>query len=189
MDIRVLIGAENEKTLAQLSNFLTANGMTVIGTTKNSYELLRKLHTIYPDIVIVDDKMKAMYGNEVCELVIADRIAPVLSISRESEKAKYINLYQDPLFAQVVKPVVKDVLLQTIYIVLKTSKSILQLEKQVKKHKDTVDKKQLIAQAKQTLMKYEHLTEEQAHRSIQKFSMDKGLSKIKVAEMILLKYL
>ncbi len=40
-------------------------------------------------------------------------------------------------------------------------------------------------EAKKYLMEYLNLSEEEAHRKIQKKSMDKGISKVKVAEIII----
>lgn len=47
------------------------------------------------------------------------------------------------------------------------------------------EEKQLILKAKSLLMERNHLTEEEAHRYIQKCSMDSGTNKVEAAQMIL----
>lgn len=185
MGIRVVIGSNNEKISKQLGKFLTENGMIVIGDTTDGYDLLRKVHTMYPDLVIVDDRMKGMYGHEISETLVAEKVCPVIALIRSSETSHYINLNQEALFAQIIKPCGKDMLINTIMIIVKTSKSILSLQKEVGRITDKKDNAVIINEAKQILMKKMNLSEDEAHRRIQKQSMDKGLPKVKIAKTII----
>lgn len=185
MSIRVVIGSSNEKISKQLSRFLTENGMHVLSDTVDGYDMLRKVHTMYPDLVIVDDRMKGMMGSEIAEIIITEKVCPVLALVRGSELSYYVNLNQDPLFCSITKPVGRDLLLGNINLLHKTSKSILQLEKKVGKMTKQEDDQKIIEEAKQVLMENMNLTEHEAHRRIQKQSMDKGLPKVKIAQTII----
>lgn len=185
MSIRVVIGSNNEKISKQLGRFLTENGMIVIGDTIDGYDLLRKVHTMYPDLVIVDDRMKGMHGHEVSDTLIAEKVCPVIALIRSSETGHYINLNQEPLFASIIKPCGKDMLINTIMLMVKTSKSILALENKVEKIVDKKGNDDVIGEAKRILMKKMNLSEDEAHRRIQKQSMDKGLPKVKIAKTII----
>lgn len=185
MGIRVVIGSNNEKISKQLGKFLTENGIIVIGDTTDGYDLLRKVHTMYPDLVIVDDRMKGMYGHEISETLIAEKVCPVIALIRPSESSQYINLNQEVLFAGIAKPCGKDMLINTIMLMVKTSKSIIALENEVGRITDKKDNDAIIAEAKQILMKKMNLSEDEAHRRIQKQSMDKGLPKVKIAKTII----
>lgn len=185
MGIRVVIGSNNEKISKQLGKFLTENGMIVIGDTTDGYDLLRKVHTMYPDLVIVDDRMKGMHGHEISETLVAEKVCPVIALIRASESSHYINLNQEVLFAGIMKPCGKDMLINTIMLMVKTSKSIIALENEVGRITDKKDNAVVINEAKQILMKKMNLSEEEAHRRIQKQSMDKGLPKVKIANTII----
>jgi len=180
-----VIGSNNEKILKQLSRFLSESGIHVIGSTIDGYDLLRKVHSMYPDLVIVDDRMKGMYGHEISETIVAEKVCPVIALIRASELNHYVNLNQEAIFTPVVKPCGKDMLMNTIHIMVKTAKSILALENEVGRISKEKDSKKIVDEAKTILMKNMNLTEEEAHRKIQKQSMDKGLPKVKIAESII----
>lgn len=188
MGIRVMIGSNNEKITKQLARFLSENGILVVGETVDGYDLLRKVHTMYPDLVIVDDRMKGMKGHEISETLIAEKVCPVIALIRSSEMGNYVNLNQEPIFAPIVKPCGKDMLMNTINLIVKTSKSIIALENEMGKIRKQADSKKTIDEAKHLLMEFMNLTEEEAHRRIQKQSMDKGLPKVKIAETIIRMY-
>ncbi|NDL67750.1 ANTAR domain-containing response regulator [Anaerotalea alkaliphila] len=188
MGVRVLIGSSNQKILKQLAQFLAENGMSVMGETADGFDLLRRANTIYPDVVVVDYNIKGINGHEVSELLVGDKTCPVIALVAELELAAFVNLNQDPLFVPLVKPCGKQALVNTIHLLSKTSKSIRDLEDQVQDMRKEKDSKQLLAKAKKLLMEHMEMTEEEAHRRIQKQSMDKGLAKVKIAEAIILMY-
>lgn len=188
MNLRIIIGSSNEKVSGQLGQFLINNGINVIGETKDGYDLLRRVHTVYPDLVIVDYHMKGISGHEISEVLISEKVCPVIALLGSSELQYFVNLSQEPTFAPIVKPCGKQMLLNTISLLVKTSKSIYKLESEVSNLKSDQDRKAIINKAKKYLMEHMHLTEEEAHRRIQKQSMDKGLSMVKIAEAIILMY-
>lgn len=188
MSLRVIIGSSNEKVSGQLGQFLIENGMNIIGETKDGYDLLRRVHTVYPDLVIVDYNMKGLSGHEISEVLISEKICPVIALIGTNELQYFVNLSQEPTFAPLIKPCNKQMLLSTANLLNKTSKSIYKLENEVTHLKSHQDKKEIINKAKKLLMENMQLTEDEAHRRIQKQSMDKGLSMIKIAEAIIIMY-
>lgn len=188
MSIRVVVGSSNEKISKQLELFLIENGFSVVGETKDGYDLLRRVRAMDPDLVLLDTQLKGMSGHELSEVLINEKLCPVIAFITEMEMQYYINLSQEPTFAPLVKPINKQMLISTINLLIKTSKSISRLENEVSSLKNYQDQKEIINKAKKLLIEYMHLTEEEAHRRIQKQSMDKGISKLKIAEAIILMY-
>lgn len=188
MSIRVVIGSSSEKMMKQLGLFLTGNGLNVVGETTSGHELLRKVHTVYPDLAIVDYRMKGMNGHELSEILINEKICPVVALISNAEMGYFVNLSQEPTFVPLVKPCSRAMLTNTIDLLVKTSRSIGALEKELKSIRSDKDSKALMAKAKRLLIDHMNLTEEEAHRRIQKQSMDKGIAKVKIAEAIILMY-
>lgn len=188
MSVRVVIGSLSEKMLKQLSQFLQEKGFNVVGETNSGHEFLRKVHTVYPDIVIVDYRLKGMNGHELSEILIGEKICPVVALIKSAEVGHFINLSQEATFVPLVKPCSRDTLVNTISLLVKTSKSISALEKELKSIKSDKSNKPIIAKAKRLLIEHMNLTEDEAHRKIQKQSMDKGIAKVKIAEAIILMY-
>jgi response regulator NasT len=94
----------------------------------------------------------------------------------------------EPTFVPLVKPCNKQMLLNTIEILMKTSQNIYKLEDMVATLKNNEKEQYITERAKKLLMKNMHLTEKEAHRRLQKESMDKGISKIKIAQSIIALY-
>jgi response regulator NasT len=188
MAVRILIGNKDVQIGKQLAIFLQENGFSVVGEAQEGNELLRKVHTIYPDLVILDYQMKGLSGKQVAEVLVNDEICPVIAIVNQSEIEYFGLLLQNFNFSYVIKPLNKRLLLQTIHLLIKANRKVKKLEKQVEHLKQKLDTKEEIDKAKALLMKYMHMTEEEAHRKIQKQSMDRGISKLEVAKAIILTY-
>ena len=124
MEIRIIVGTSNQKALRQLSQFLVENGYNVIGEIMNGYDMLRRIHTVYPDICIVDYNLKGINGHGLSETLVLEKICPVIALISSSELHYFINLSQEPTFAPLVKPINKQTLINTINLLVKTSKSI-----------------------------------------------------------------
>ncbi|MFP4698636.1 MAG: ANTAR domain-containing response regulator [Eubacteriales bacterium] len=188
MSIRIMIGAGVEKTLKQLTQFFISNGYSIVGEADDGYEFLRRIHSVYPDICVLDSYIKGLNCREISEVLISENIAPVIAVVKEHEMQNFIHLNQETSFVPIIKPINKSMLLNTIQILIKTNRNIQKLEKEVKTLRDTNSEKEIISKAKKLLMINMHLTEEEAHRRIQKQSMEKGTPKIRIAEEILLMY-
>lgn len=188
MSIRVIIGSTNEKMVKQLGQFLMENDLNIVGESNSGHDFLRKVHTIYPDVAIVDYRLKGMNGHELSEILIGEKICPVIALISSAEIGHFINLSQEPTFVPLVKPCSRGTLINTINLLVKTSKSIGALEKELKSMKTDKDTKKVISHAKRLLMDHLNLTEEEAHRRIQKQSMDKGISKVTIAEAVILMF-
>ena len=59
-------------------------------------------------------------------------------------------------------------------------------EKQIQKKARSKNDRKRIEEAKQVLMERNHMTEEEAHRYLQKTSMDSGTNMVETAQMILM---
>ena len=152
MAIRILVGAGKEKNLKQLSNFLSNNGFIVAGEVDDGYDYLRKVHSLYPDLCIIDGYMKGLSSLEITEVIVYEKIAPILVMLNEFEIQNYAQLNQESSFVPIIKPINKDMLLNTIQILIKTNRSIKKLEKEVVTLKETKNEQELIDKAKKLLM-------------------------------------
>lgn len=188
MSTRVVIGSTSEKMMKQLGQFLMENGLNIVGETVSGHDFLRRVHTVYPDVAIVDYRMKGMNGHELSEILIEEKVCPVVALIGSGEVGHFVNLSQEPTFVPLVKPCSRETLINTINLLVKTSRSIGALEKELKSIKSDKESKAQITLAKRLLIEHMNLTEEEAHRRIQKQSMDKGIAKVKIAEAIILMY-
>ena len=131
MGTRIIIGSSNKKILKQLAHFLGDHGYNVVGETTDGYDILRRVHTVYPDICIIDFNMKGLNGHDVSEVLVADGVCPIITIINSADLHYFTNLKDEPILSLLVKPMNKDVLINTIDLLVKTSKSINKLSKEV----------------------------------------------------------
>lgn len=188
MGARVVAGSANNKTTTQLARFLSDNGCHVVGVSEDGHDFLRRIHTVYPDLAIIDSSMKGLGSRELTEILLAEGVCPVIVLASDRDRLHYLNLEQDPMLVLLEKPLNRGTMLNTIEILVKMAKSISRLEREVKQLRSKQEVKELTGRAKKLLMQHENLTEEEAHRKIQRESMNRGLGKEKVAEGIILKY-
>ena len=183
-----MIGSIDKKVLKQLGQFLIENGLNIIGDSRDGYDLLRRIHTGEPDLVILDFNMRGLNGYEISNVIISERICPVVALLNLSEVNYFVNLSIEPAFVPLVKPLHKQILLNTIELLVKTPHNKYSLENMVSTLKSSEGEDQMMERAKKLLMKNMHLTENDAHRRLQKESMNKGISKIKIAHSIIALY-
>ncbi len=72
--------------------------------------------------------MKGMKGYEISETILAEKVCPVITLIHAADMGYYVNLNQEPIFASIAKPCGREVLMNTIFLLAKTAKSILALE-------------------------------------------------------------
>lgn len=188
MSARIVVGSSKQNILKQLAHFLRENGYNVIGETTDGFHFLRKVHAMYPDLCILDYEMKGLNGHEISEVLISDNICPVITMVKSVEQHYFVNLSNEPSFSLLVKPLNRQILLSTIELMVKTSKQIKHLQKEVTDLKQMQDSSELIEEAKLRLMERFHLTEDEAHKKLLKESMNRGYSKEMVARKIIAKY-
>ncbi len=88
----------------------------------------------------------------------------------------------------IARPFTKAVLIQTLKNSAIAMQNVSRLEEENQELNRRLSDTKLVARAKETLMEYLKLTEEQAHRHIQKQAMDMRKSQREIAEDILKTY-
>ena len=167
---RIIIAGSTEQSREQLSRLLASSGHPVFRCCSNAGELRRVLNETEDGLLILAgllpdcdaDELFWDYGKQVQILLIAR--PPVL----ESSEAAGIFRLALPCSQQAVLGAVE---------------MLLQMHR-MRLPKRSVDEKRLVAQAKDILMRREHLTEPQAHRLLQQTAMNRGLRMADCAQQI-----
>ncbi|MDQ0202761.1 ANTAR domain-containing response regulator [Pectinatus haikarae] len=186
MDKLKIVIADNESIIRMdLKEILEEAGHDVVGEAingKKAVELARKYH---PDLVIMDIKMPEMDGIAAAKIIDDEKIAPVLLLTAFSqadivEKAKHSGV-----LAYLVKPVREDNLFPAMEIALTRFREIQQLELELNDAKNSLEMRKLLDRAKGILMDAYSLSESEAYRRIQQYSMAKRRTIKDVAEAII----
>lgn len=169
---RVILAFSKEETSRKIMHMLDGTGYKVCCVCRSASELLRYTSELDATLIIMAYKIGGVLADD-----IAADLPPgikILSIVRAENKDMISN---EDIFVLPL-PVNRQSLLSSIDIFLGA------INKRKKTRRDPNEEK-IIDKAKLYLMEKHHMTEEQAHRFIQKRSMDTGSKFIDTARLIL----
>lgn len=169
---RVVLAFSREETAQKIKHMLEGTGYEVCSVCRSGSELLRYTAELDAALVIMGYKL----GSILADDIIAD-LPPGIKLMSIVKAENQDMIESDEIFVLPL-PVNRQSLLSSIEIFLGV------IDKRKKTHRDPEEEK-IIDRAKLYLMEKHRMTEEQAHRFIQKRSMDTGAKFIDTARLIL----
>lgn len=172
---RIIVGFEGERTLSRICEILETSGIRIYGACRSGAEVMRKINGTDGAIVLCGYKLLDI----TAEALYAD-MPPGFQMLMLANREQLEMCESDGIF-KLPAPVKRNDLTDTLNM-------LLALSKKQGKHQAvqrTEEETALIRQAKELLMDRNCMTEEQAHRFIQKRSMDTGAKMIQTAKLIL----
>ncbi len=176
--VGIIVAFPRKDNAANIRNLLMKNGMTVIGVCTSGAQAIHFADTVDEGIVICGYKLKDMMYTDLREYLPKEFDLLVLASP-------------DKWSGGDVEGVVGLSMPLKAYDFINTMEMMLtSLEKRRKKRKQEAVKRDprqqaLIREAKELLMERNHMSEEEAHRYIQKCSMDSGTNMAETAQMVL----
>ncbi len=174
----IIVVFPNRDNAANIRNLLVRNGMDVAGVCTSGAQAMNYVDAAGEGIVVCGYKLKDMVYTELKEY-LPEGFEMLLVASKEK--------WEDGLAEGVVglpMPLKAYDLVNTLRMMLETLERRRRKRKEEKK-KRSVRQQEVIRQAKELLMSRNHMTEEEAHRYLQKNSMDSGTNMVETAEMVL----
>lgn len=173
MNNNIFIAFDNKKTAAAIAKILIANGNNVVAISKSSAELLKSLN-YYPSGVIITG---CSFDNVRNEYIIDD-IPEDFNVLVLGSRNQLDNFPDGRVFKLSV-PLQKNDLICSVDM-------FMTMETQYKpvSHKN-VNEERIITRAKSLLIDVYSMSESQAHRYMQKKSMDTGRRLVDIARIIL----
>lgn len=184
----VILALNNTKGAELLSKLITNAGHNVLDVCKSGSEALRVARRLQPNLLIVNYDLPDTTGLEIARIIAEDQISTVLVLVNSSQRQYFEKINKIYDITCIVKPFKKLDLLNTIQILLRNNRKIRELEYEVNHLKNRIEAKKIIDKAKYVLINMEKMHEDEAHRLIQKTSMDTGIPMKEVAEKILERY-
>lgn len=183
--LKILI-ADNESIIRMdLRELLEEAGHTVVGEAANGVLAVEMTRKIRPDLVIMDIKMPEMDGIAAAKLISNDRLAPVLLLTAYSQKEIVEKAKDSGVLAYLVKPVKESNLFPAMEIAISRFQEFMALELELQELKNSLETRKTLDRAKGILMDAYNLTEQEAFRRIQQYSMSRRKSIKEVAEAII----
>lgn len=181
-----IVIADNESIIRMdLKEMLEEAGHEVVGESYNGAKAVELTRRLRPDLVIMDIKMPEMDGITASRIISDEKIAPVILLTAFSQKEIVAKAKDSGVLAYLVKPIKQSSLFPAIEIALSRFNEIKQLESDLDDIKNSLEMRKILDRAKGILMDAYNLSESEAYRRIQKYSMAKRKSIKEVAESII----
>ena len=182
--LKIVIADDEAVIRMDLKEILREAGHEVVGETANGRRAVAIVRDMHPDLVIMDIKMPDMDGIEAARLIAADHLAPVLLLTAFDD-AELIERAKDAgVLAYLVKPVEEKNLFPAMEIALSRWQEMQSLEEELFAMRDSLETRKLLDRAKGILMQAHNISEAEAYRRMQRYSMEKRLSLKEVAAAV-----
>ncbi len=161
-----------------IKNILVKNGFQVVAVCTSGAQTLSSLEGLNGGIVISGYRFEDMLFQELYEYLPRNfQMLLVASAARMGER---------PIRDMVYLPMPLKVhhLVTTVEMMCEAQRQEKKRQKNVPTERNK-EQQQLIGQAKALLMERNHMTEAEAHRYIQKCSMDSGTNMVETAQMVI----
>lgn len=185
MQVLRIVIADNESIIRMdLKELLEEAGHTVVGEAADGVKAVELTRKHRPDLVVMDIKMPEMDGITAAKIISNEKLAPVLLLTAFSQKEIVEKAKDSGVLAYLVKPVKEANLFPAIEIALSRFQEFAELERELEEVKNSLATRKLLDRAKGILMDTHSLSESEAYRRIQQYSMAKRKSIREVAEAI-----
>jgi two-component system, response regulator PdtaR len=183
--LRILI-ADNESIIRMdLKELLEEAGHEVVAEVADGLKAVEMTRKFKPDLVIMDIKMPEMDGIAAAKIISNEKLAPVLLLTAYSQKEIVEKAKDSGVLAYLVKPVKESNLFPAIEIALSRFREYLEIEQELHDLRNSLETRKILDRAKGLLMDAYSLSEQEAFRRIQQYSMAKRKSIREVAESII----
>lgn len=166
-----------------LYRILKQGGYDVLGVSQEGRAGVEEARLLGPSLVIVSSHLGDMSGLKVASL-LKDFAVMVLSSPQDKESIASAN----PRIVVVDYCADRGMLLQAAEVMCRMQETIEVLQDKLRELSHKVEEMKLITQAKGQLMERMHISEDTAHRMLQKTSMDQGVNMADLSERIISRF-
>ncbi len=183
-----LLVSSNDKGTDMLVQLLKAEEAPKISTVSNGAEARRIIISNEYDLIIINTPLIDEFGHELAIKITDQTTSAVVMIVKSEICEQVMAKVEDYGVLLVTKPLNKMMFYQTLKLANATRKRILGFKSENVRLAQKIDEIRLIDRAKCVLIQYLNLTEQQAHRHIEKQAMDMRVTRTEVAQGILKTY-
>ncbi|MCL2782436.1 MAG: response regulator [Propionibacteriaceae bacterium] len=182
---RVLVAEDEALIRLDLVELLTDEGYEVVGQAGDGDAAVKLARELEPDLVVMDVKMPIMTGIEAAEIIMDERIAPVVMLTAFSQRDLVEQAREAGAMAYVVKPFDASDVVPAIEMAMARFAELRAVEDEAADLAERLESRKLVDQAKGLLQDSFGMTEAEAFRWIQKQAMDMRKSMREVAEGVI----
>ncbi|SCW46429.1 response regulator receiver and ANTAR domain protein [Ruminococcaceae bacterium YRB3002] len=184
----VLIASSNKKFDEILTSLLPADEYGPVDTVDNAGLARRKLTDKSYDILIVNSPLRDENGIDLT-IDIADETNISIMLLVDAAHLDEVNAVVGQYgILTLSKPTNRAAVTQSLKLMCATRNRLKRMEKKTASFEEKINEIKLVNRAKLLLMEKEGLSEDTAHKFIEKLAMDSRSPRVRVAEEIIARY-
>ena len=183
--LRVLVAEDESIVAASLVEQLRGLGHDVVGEAATCREVVRMAAETNPDVILMDIKMPDCDGIEAAREISQRQPVPVVFLTGHFDQHLLAGAVESGGMAYLLKPAGPEQLQSALSLARRRFEEMSDLRAQVGRLEEALEVRKLLSRAKGLLMAQHGLTEEEAHRRMQKEASRANLKLAEVARAIL----
>lgn len=185
---KILVVCSSEKGRKVYTDNLKDMGYIHVDTENNSGAARRRILVDEYNMVIIDTPLTDEFGNDLAiKIAEGGTIGVILMVKSESADMISAKVEDYGVFV-ISKPFTKSIFYQGVKFVFTSLRRFRALKKEQSTLKRKVEDIKRIDRAKCLLIQYNNITEEEAHRVIEKYAMNERITRREVADKIIKRY-
>ena len=186
--LSVLVLSGSSKGADLISNLLPSNAFFPIISVSNTGEARRLMSVQKFDIIVINTPLSDEFGTDFALDVSENESAGILMLVKSDSYEQVCYEVEDYGVLCLAKPNSSAAIYQAIKLLAATRARLLRAEKKTESLQQKMEEIRIVSRAKLMLIDHLRMSEENAHRYIEKKAMDMRISRREVAENILKTY-
>jgi AmiR/NasT family two-component response regulator len=183
--LRIVLAEDEAAVAASVIEQLRGLGHRVVGEAATGREAVRLAEEMRPDMVIMDIRLPDEDGIEAARRIAECSPTPVVFLSGHFDEHLLAGVVDAGGLAYLLKPATSDQLQAALMLAKKRFTEMKDLRAQVARLDQALEARKLVARAKGVLMERHGLSEEEAHRHMQKEASRSNTKLVELARAIL----
>ena len=182
---KVLIVSHSEKNDAFFTDLVNAASSSRIDIVRSCGDARRLLVIRDFDLIIINSPLQDETGEHLARTVAADGITQVILVVRSEHFDEIASVCENAGVLTIAKPINRNLFWAALKLAAAAQNRIKRLQAENNQLIQKIEDIRLVDRAKCVLIAYLKMSEQEAHRYIEKQAMDMRTSKRKIAERIL----
>jgi len=185
MKQQILIIDDSRRSRAAIKQALAGLEFEIVEGT-SGLEAIRLVKEMSPDLLFIAVGLPDLDGIEASARIMESHPLPIIILTSHQDPEKVERAKEAGVMAYLLKPVREDQLRPALEVASARFREFMAVRVQNQDLQRTLEARKVTERAKGILMEREGLSEGEAFRRIQKFSMEKRRPVVEIAEAILL---
>jgi two-component system, response regulator PdtaR len=181
-----VVVVEDDSTMRQfLRETIQKLGHEVVGEASNGTDMVRNVLSLEPDVVVFDIHLPHMDGLQALATIYKERVVAAVAITADRDHELVKRALEEHVLAYLVKPVEEYQLAPALLVAYARFEELRKLSTENANLQQNLQNRKIIERAKGVLMKRHRWSEADAFRRLQRGAMNRRMSMIDIAQMIL----